>query len=423
MAVRRLAAARLASFVGTGAAQIALISSLYDTTGSPGWVAAGMVATHGVQVFCGLFASSLSDRFDRRRVMIVSEMAGGACYLSMALLDGPRVLLATAVLASILTSPFHSASAASIPNLVARERLGWANSLLASGRHLGMTIGPALGGVLVAWTGAGSVFAMNGVSYLVSAVMIRSVHGRFSGAPGDADPGGVLAGIVHLGKDRVLRRLTAAEIVLVAGLGLVQVARVPLSEVLGVGPAGLGLMAGLWGGGLVLGSVAGRKLTAASEPPVFVLGLAGVALATGAIGALPWPVLVMGLHLLVGFADSLDLIAGLGIRQRRTPDRVMSRVIGANASMVVLAQMAGYGLAGTVVGAAGPKWAYVSCAAVVAAGAVICLPVLRWARPAGSGDDEGGGRPGGDGLENLDRHRAADPLQTQSLPDPAGGIG
>ena len=373
------------SFVGNGAAQIALLAMIYDRTGSSTWVAGGLVATHGVTVFAGLFASSVSDRVDRRKVMITSELAGAACYLAMAATSRLDVLLVMAVVASLMASPFNSASGAAIPNLVDSDRLGWANSLLSSGRNLGLTIGPALGGLLVAWVGARAVFALDGVSFLLSAALISTVTGRFSSDRGTGhSEGGVQAGLVFLWRDRVLRLLMTAEVVLVVGLGLVQVARVPLSRTLHVGSSGLGLMAGLWGAGLVAGSIAGRRLTEGNEAAVFMSGLVGVAAASLAIGVIPWFVPILALHALVGFADSLDLIAGLSMRQRRTPDHVMSRVLAANSSMVVVAQMAGYGAAGIVMTWVGPQAVYVLCAAAVAVSAVICAPVLRLAR-AGSG--------------------------------------
>ncbi len=108
----------------------------------------------------------------------------------------------------------------------------------------------------------------------------------------------------------------------------------------------LGLLDGAWGAGLLIGSISGRRLNADREPATFVIGLAGVAAATAAIGISPWFAPIVGFNLLIGLADSLDLIAGQGIRQRRTPDVVLGRVIAANSSMCVLAQMVGYGASG-----------------------------------------------------------------------------
>jgi MFS family permease len=384
-AVRRLAAARLVSLMGTGAANVALLISMYEVTGSAAWVSATLVATHGVQVFFALFTAGLGDRLDRRRLMIGCEVAGSACFLAMVFTPAPGPLLAVALLSALAASPFHSASAAAIPNLVGREHLSWANSMVSAGRNLGMTLGPVVGGFVAATLSPGTVFAGNAVSFLLSALVIASVRGRFSGdRAATADHRGVHAGLVFLWRDQLLRTLLLAEAVLVLGLGLIQVARVPLVESFALGSVALGLLDAVWGGGLLVGSISGRRMKAEREPTTFVLGLAGVAAASAAIGVSPWFAPIVAFNFLIGLADSLDLIAGQGIRQRRTPDAVLGRVIAANSALCVLAQMAGYGASGLLVPVVGPQGIYLVCGGVVAVSAVFCLRAVRLAprRPA-----------------------------------------
>lgn len=381
--MRRLAGARVVSLLGTGAANVALLITMFDRTRSAAWVSGTLVATHGVQVFFALFTAGLGDRFDRRRLMVASELGGSVCFAVMVLLRDPVPLLAVALVGAVVASPFHSSSAAAIPNLVGPEELSWANSMVGMGRNLGMTLGPVLGGFLTATLGAGAVFGANAVSFLASAAVIASVSGRFSGARGAGAPDRrVSAGLAFLWRDRLLRTLLVAEAVLVLGLGLIQVARVPLVESFGLGSVALGVLDALWGAGLLVGSLAARALNARREPVTFVAGLAGVAVATAAIGVSPWFAPIVGCNFLVGLADSMDLLAGQGIRQRRTPDAVLSRVIAANSSMCVLAQMVGYGASGLLVPAVGPQGVYLGCAAVVAGSAAICVPAVRLARPA-----------------------------------------
>jgi MFS family permease len=381
--VRRLAGARVVSLLGTGAANVALLITMYDRTGSAAWVSGTLVATHGVQVFFALFTAGLGDRFDRRRLMIACELAGSACYAAMAVVHAPLALVAVALLGAFVASPFQASSAAAIPNLVGQEDLSWANSMVGVGRNLGMTFGPVLGGFVAAALSPQAVFAGNAVSFLVSAAVIATVRGRFSGErTAGLEHRGVHAGLVFLWRDRLLRTLLLAEAVLVLGLGLIQVARVPLVESFGLGSVALGFLDGSWGAGLLVGSLAARLLNARREPATFVVGLAGVAVGTTAIGLSPWFAPVVACSFLVGLADSMDLVAGQGIRQRRAPDAVLSRVIAANSSMCVLAQMVGYGSSGLLIPAVGPGSVYVLCGVVTAASAAICVPAVRLARLA-----------------------------------------
>ena len=146
-AVRRLALARAISFTGGEAALIALAYTLYQRTGSSLWLSAVFILTFGTIGVMSALTGSLGDRYDRRRVMIASDVAGAACFVALALVHAPAALLAVAFLASAAESPFIAASGAAIPNLVEKEDLAWANSLISIGQNGGMLAGPAFGQV------------------------------------------------------------------------------------------------------------------------------------------------------------------------------------------------------------------------------------------------------------------------------------
>ncbi|MGQ0743824.1 MAG: MFS transporter [Acidimicrobiales bacterium] len=350
-------------------------------------MAGAFMLTHGLQVLFGVVTASLGDRFNRRRVMLASEVAGAGAYLVVAQASGPTSLLIAVAVASLVTSPFQSASGASIPNLVGRDRLAWANSLMASGRHLGMTFGPAVGGLAVARWGPSVVFGLNGVSFLVSAAIILGVRGKFNQGLVHARVRG--AGLSFLVRHPVIRLLTLAEVILVIGLGMMKVTQAPLADVLRLGPAGLGLMGGLWGGGLLAGALLGRRLTPDSEPTVFVVGLAGVAAAAIGVGLAPWVLAILALHFVIGLADSLDLIAGLGIRQRVTPDHLLSRVLATNSAVAVTTQIGGYALAGLLNANLSPASVYALSGVVVAMSVPVALPAVRLARLSRADDGTG----------------------------------
>ena len=87
--------------------------------------------------------------------MVISESIAAAVFFAMAFVDAPKPLIALAFVSAMAESPFWSASAAAIPNLVEREEdIAWANSLLGLGRNAGIMIGPVIGGVLLTALGA-----------------------------------------------------------------------------------------------------------------------------------------------------------------------------------------------------------------------------------------------------------------------------
>jgi MFS family permease len=244
-------------------------------------------------------------------------------------------------------------------------------------------LGPALGGALLALVGSGTVFALNAASFVLSAVLVATVHGRFAedrdGAH-ESEYRGIRAGFVFIARDRVLRTLVFAWCALVLGIGIAMVADVPLAEVFGAGSTGYGLMIGAWGAGSVLGSLAGRRLREETEGRALVLGSVVIGVTTAGIALSPsfWPILA--LLLLSGVADAVIMVADRSIQQRRTPDAVRSRVVSASEAMVTLALTAGFALGGPILELVGPRAAYAIGGVGGFVGAVVLIPVLRASR-------------------------------------------
>ena len=88
-AVRRLAVARFASTGGSQAAQVALAYTVFERTHSAAWVSAALVACAGIVGVVGPISGRLSDRFDRRRVMVIAEVGGAIGWLAVLLVDAP----------------------------------------------------------------------------------------------------------------------------------------------------------------------------------------------------------------------------------------------------------------------------------------------------------------------------------------------
>ena len=221
-----------------------------------------------------LLGGMLGDRFDRKRVMIASDLAGAGCFLALAFVHEPALLLALGFVAAVVEAPFWSASAAAIPNLVGKDDLAWANGLLQIGGNAGIMLGPALGGVLLAAVGPGMVFGLNAFSFVVSAAIIAIVRGRFAEdrTEHDDEHRGFRAGSCSSRVTACCGRSFSRGWRSSSGSGLAMVADVPLAELFGSGSTGYGLMIGAFGAGSVLGSLAGRKLHERNEARAPILG-------------------------------------------------------------------------------------------------------------------------------------------------------
>ena len=359
-AVRRLATARIISITGGAAAYTALNFTILEKTGSAAWVALSLLLTFGVTGFVVPPAGILGDRFDRRKLLIVSDLAGAFCFAMMAVSSEPAWLLPWAFLSAVAEAPFWSASDAAIPSVAGPELTTWANSLLGASRLAGVAIGPAIGGALLAATSPDVVFGLNAISFVVSALIIVTVHARFSsGEPTEEEFRGLRAGFRFLRHERVLRTLLLAWIVFISGMGMSMVADAPLAELFDAGSFGFGLLITAWGGGSALGSLYARRMGEGSEGTWLVRAGAIIAATGIGIGVSPWFALSVGLMFVMGLADGTTLVAETNLRQRRAPDAVRSRVTAAFSGVMHLMLAFSYILAAAIVPWLGPKKTYV----------------------------------------------------------------
>ena len=197
--VRRVSIAKLISQAGSGAAWIALVAIVYDRTdGSGVWLAAALVGSFAVRAIAGPWVGVLGDRYDRRAVMVVSDLAAAAAFVGLAFADAPIALVALASVAALAEESFGPAANAQLVMLVPEEQRAWATATRSAAIGAGLVIGGIAGGALVAVFGAPTAFLVNAASFAVSAVLVlRVTGGRTRGAFRRARARGCVGGRPH----------------------------------------------------------------------------------------------------------------------------------------------------------------------------------------------------------------------------------
>ena len=166
------------SLVGTWVQNIAMGWLLYRLTGSALLLGTVAFAQQIPSLFIMPFAGVLADRFNRRKVIIISQAAAMVVAFVLAfvvLLDVvtvPMIITLAAVNGTILAfdTPFRNSF---VPDMITdRADLGNAIALNSSLYNLARFIGPPIGGILIALVGEGWCFFINGVSFIAVLVCL-----------------------------------------------------------------------------------------------------------------------------------------------------------------------------------------------------------------------------------------------------------
>ncbi|MCW3003502.1 MAG: major facilitator superfamily protein [Conexibacter sp.] len=203
---RLLWAGACASLLGDGAFLVALAWQVYALSGSiTGMSLVGIAMTVPTIVFL-LIGGVASDRMERRRLLIGADLlrACAVGLLAGLAISGQLQLWHIIVLAAFYGtgSAFHApAFDALVPELLAGERLAQANALDQLMRPLALRLGgPALGGLIVGVGGAGAVFLLDTVSFLLAAGTVLMMRpGEGVGVPSRAGAGGSFIGDLRQG--------------------------------------------------------------------------------------------------------------------------------------------------------------------------------------------------------------------------------
>jgi MFS family permease len=158
---------------------IALFTLVLRLTGSGRAVGLVLVARFLPSVVLGPLSGVLADRFNRRHIMIASDVARALVVLGFLFVRSPEqiwlVYLLT-VLQLAFSAFFEPARSAALPSVVAKRELVTANSISSVTWSAMLTLGAAIGGPVTDWFGTDAAFIIDSLTYLVSAVLVWCVR-------------------------------------------------------------------------------------------------------------------------------------------------------------------------------------------------------------------------------------------------------
>ncbi|MEU5213141.1 MFS transporter [Streptomyces sp. NPDC020742] len=371
------------SLMGDGVMLVALAWQVYTLSGSPAAMSAVGVARAVPQVALVLLGGVVSDRFDRRRIMLISDLVRAVSLVTLAALTlgGALALWQLIVVVMVYGGAagfYPPAYDAIVPTLVLKSELVEANALDQFVRPAAVQIGgTALGGVLVAGIGTGGAFAFDALTFGVSVFCLLCIRPM----PPPSEPvGSVWADFLRgLGYVRANSWLWAtyisATFAYLLFLGPAEVLLPYLVKNVLEGSAGdLGLV--LTSGGLsaVLVALAVGQIGVPRRFMTFVYGswtLATLAVAGYGLSTNSWQ-LAAACAAVNGF-ETAGLIAWATAKQRLVPAALLGRVSSVEWFVSISLLPLSYALAAPVAAAVGVRTTLIGAGVL---GAVVTLVFL-----------------------------------------------
>jgi MFS family permease len=348
---------------------IAVLTTLAERHTGAHAFAALMIAQVGPAAVAGALGGPLIDRLPRKWLLVVADAVRFTAVASLLVSDQITLphLYATAVCIGLCQALFGPTVAASLPNLVPRDRLVAANALLTGSFHTAIMVGPVIGAAIAANWGPDLALGLNAASFAVSGLLISTVAIPRVKEPTQAAPHRALIE----GFRYTLATPLARGVMVVIGLVMVAAAiRTPLEPLfilrtLAERPEALGLAAGAWGLGMVIGSgVAPGLATRFPRERMLAGSLVAVGMAVLASSQARALNPVLGLFLVAGLGNAVAVISYKSLLQERTPDRLRGRVVAASEAVLDSSLIVGALLAGSLGAALGTRSAFAVSGAI-----------------------------------------------------------
>jgi MFS family permease len=295
-------------------------------------------------------AGFITDRFNRRRLMILCDIARGVLVLGLILIKSEELLwlayLITAV-QMVFSAIFEPAKTSSIPNVTSDKELVNANILSAASWSIIFTTGMAFGGFATAYLGTDLVFIINTISYLISGIFIyRAVIPQAEMSDEEKRKNrnpltGIFEGFRFLSDNRSVLRPALAKGTFTMCIGaLVYMLIIVAEDVLLMGSVGLGILYAARGIGTGIGPVLGRRLFRRESGWIRAMGLFMIfcGLMYCITSWLSSIVFMSIFVLLAHMASGSNWVMSTVLLQRRSPDLYRGRVFSTEWLLFTLAQ-------------------------------------------------------------------------------------
>ncbi|MEO8706189.1 MAG: MFS transporter [Kofleriaceae bacterium] len=346
-AFRRLFLASVVSLAGDWFSFVAVADLVTETTGHPGAAAFIYAATVLPVFLASPIAGMVADRYDRRRILVIADLARVPIAMSLCLASAftsVELAIAAIILLGVGASFYDPIANAATPNLVEPNDLASAQALMGMVWGSMLIVGAGLGGIVAEVFGRQTAFIIDALSFFVSAWLIGGIRRPMQESGGDrGDDRGRLRDVIRFARgNRIVGRLLFAKGGVSWANGIVGLLPAFAHNRFATAPIPTGLLFAARGLGALIGPLIARRTAGATPSPRAVVIVCGVSTLGYGLTYAGFPfaswfpialVLVMIAHIGGGAQWGVSTY-GL---QVATPDHMRGRVMSLDYGLATLA--------------------------------------------------------------------------------------
>ncbi len=314
-------------------------------------------------------AGHVVDHYNRRKVLIASQVLSVACVAGLLLASwrhAPVEWMYLFLLLLGVSRSFHSpAAAALVPQIVTTENFTHAVTLNSIAFQVACIVGPAIAGLMMAATHSAVPVYIADLAcvllFLLSLLIIRQLPGAAKPQRKAISWESMLAGIRFIRSTPIILSAITLDLFAVLFGGAVTLLPVYAKDILHAGPSGLGwLQAAPAIGAMLMGIYLSRFAEIRRSGPLLMWMVTGFGIATIVFGLSTHFWLSFAMLFLIGTFDNVSVVIRQALVQLRTPDEMRGRVSAINYMFIGASNELGGFESGLVAGLFGPVFSVVS---------------------------------------------------------------
>jgi MFS family permease len=288
-------------------------------------------------ILLSLPAGHVADQYNRRRIVLIAQLSTGMCALGLAFLSytqGSLVLIYLCLFGIGVARAFNDPAASTlVPETVPANLFSSAATWNSSTWQLASIIGPAIAGLVIAFAGNVTfIYVFSAIGAITFTIMLSMIKGRqLALAPKSATWASLIEGFKFMRDTKVILAAITLDMFAVLFGGAVALLPIYATDILHVGPQGMGVMRAAPSIGALL-----MAFLIAHLPPMknagrtLLLAVAGFGAATIIFGISTWFWLSVLMLALLGSLDNISVVIRATLLLTHTPDEMRGRISGVN---------------------------------------------------------------------------------------------